>query len=335
MISTEKKKRGRKPKSDNIVKSENISDNIENQIIEENNDVTKDLEKVPKKRGRKPKGGKIIENIKPSINSEELKPNIILHLKCNSKDLDENLKDDHLESFTFSDNKINDLGYNFLKEKKENIINDSCSENNMNIIDYNSDLDNEDNSENLQKDIYKKLKELSINLHTNNIPDKKSSCFWCTYDFDNPPIFIPKHEINGSYHCYGCFCSLECACAFLMEENIDQASKFERYALLNYIYGKLYNFEKNIKPAPNPYYTLDKFYGNLSIQEYRKLLKTERLLLIVDKPLSRQLPELHEDNDDFLINNKVGINISRYKIKKGQNNQTKNSIMQDQFNKNI
>jgi hypothetical protein len=120
-----------------------------------------------------------------------------------------------------------------------------------------------------------------------------------------------------------------------MEENIDQASKFERYALLNYIYGKLYNFEKNIKPAPNPYYILDKFYGNLSIQEYRKLLKTERLLLIVDKPLSRQLPELHEDNDDFLINNKVGINISRYKIKKGQNNQTKNSIMQDQFNKHI
>ena len=334
MISTEKKKRGRKPKSDNIIKSENISDNIENEIIEENNNLIKDQEKIPKKRGRKPKGGKIIENIKPSLNSEELKPNIILHLKCNSKDLDENLKDDYLESYTFSDNKINDLGFNFLKEKKEITTNDSCCENNINNInniDDNSDVENE----NLQKDIFKKLKELSINLHTNNIPDKKSCCFWCTYDFDNPPIFIPKHEINGSYHCYGCFCSLECACAFLMEENIDQASKFERYALLNYIYGKLYNFEKNIKPAPNPYYTLDKFYGNLSIQEYRKLLKTERLLLIVDKPLSRQLPELHEDNDDFLINNKVGINISRYKIKKGQNNQTKNSIMQDQFNKNI
>ena len=44
------------------------------------------------------------------------------------------------------------------------------------------------------------------------------------------------------------------------------------------------NYDKNIKPAPNPYYTLDKFYGNLSIQQYRRLLKNERLLLVVDKP---------------------------------------------------
>ena len=322
MISTEKKKRGRKPKSENII----TSDNNINEIISTTNDIIIET-KIPKKRGRKPKGGKIIENIKPSISVQEIKPNIILHLKCNSKDLDYINKNQLLESYNFSDNKINNLAYNFIKEKNNYLV-DSVKEE-KNIISENND------PENSIKEIYKKLKDLSINLHTNNLPDKKSSCFWCTYDFDNPPIYIPKHEINGSYHCYGCFCSLECACAFLMEENIDQASKFERYALLNYVYGKLYNYEKNIKPAPNPYYTLDKFYGNLSIQEYRKLLKTERLLLIVDKPLSRQLPELHEDNDDFLINNKVGINISRYKIKKGQSNLSKSSIMQDQFNKDI
>ena len=315
MISTEKKKRGRKPKSENTITFDN---NVNDIIIDT---------KIPKKRGRKPKGGKIIENIKPSISVQEIKPNIIWHLKCNSKDLDYINKNQLLESYNFSDNKINNLAYNFIKEKNNYLV-DSVKEE-KNIISENND------PENSIKEIYKKLKDLSINLHTNNLPDKKSSCFWCTYDFDNPPIYIPKHEINGSYHCYGCFCSLECACAFLMEENIDQASKFERYALLNYVYGKLYNYEKNIKPAPNPYYTLDKFYGNLSIQEYRKLLKTERLLLIVDKPLSRQLPELHEDNDDFLINNKVGINISRYKIKKGQSNLSKSSIMQDQFNKDI
>ena len=38
-----------------------------------------------------------------------------------------------------------------------------------------------------------------------------------------------------------------------------------------------------------------KFYGNLSIQEYRKLLKSEHLLCVLDKPLTRVLPELHED----------------------------------------
>ena len=57
------------------------------------------------------------------------------------------------------------------------------------------------------------------------------------------------------------------------------------------------NYKKNIKPAPDPHYLLDKFFGNLTIQEYRKLLKTEHLLLVVDKPMTRVLPELFEDND--------------------------------------
>jgi hypothetical protein len=60
---------------------------------------------------------------------------------------------------------------------------------------------------------------------------------------------------------------------------------------------------------------LDKFYGNLTIQEYRALLKSERLFLIVDKPLTRILPEFHEDNDEFIINNKI-IPSNNYQIKK-------------------
>tara|TARA_B100001063_G_C16296504_1_gene326311 strand:- start:244 stop:507 length:264 start_codon:yes stop_codon:yes gene_type:complete len=50
---------------------------------------------------------------------------------------------------------------------------------------------------------------------------------------------------------------------------------------------------------------LDKFYGNLSIQEYRKLLQNERLILVVDKPLTRVLPELHEDNNEYIINKNI------------------------------
>ena len=50
---------------------------------------------------------------------------------------------------------------------------------------------------------------------------------------------------------------------------------------------------------------LEKYYGNLNIQEYRSLLRNDKLFLIVDKPLTRILPELHEDNDDFIINNKI------------------------------
>jgi hypothetical protein len=74
--------------------------------------------------------------------------------------------------------------------------------------------------------------------------------------------------------------------AYLMKESIDDSVKFERYHLLNQTYSKIYNYTRNIKPAPNPYYLLDKFYGNLSIQEYRKLLKTGHIL-VIDKPMTR------------------------------------------------
>ena len=165
------------------------------------------------------------------------------------------------------------------------------------------------------KDIWKKLKQLEHNLHHNNIRDKKSACFWCTYEFDNPPVYIPKHLMKGMYHVYGCFCSPECATAYLMKENLDTSTKFERYHLINYIYGKIYGYQKNVKPSPNPYYMLDKFYGNLSIQDYRALFKNERLFLIVDKPLTRILPELHDDNDEFIINNKI-IPSNTYQVKR-------------------
>ena len=39
--------------------------------------------------------------------------------------------------------------------------------------------------------------------------------------------------------------------------------------------------------------------GNLTIQEYRKLLHNERLLILIDKPLTIIYPELHEDNNEF------------------------------------
>jgi hypothetical protein len=157
----------------------------------------------------------------------------------------------------------------------------------------------EDHSDVNVKDMSAKLKQLKIQLYKNTLhSEKKSACFWCTYDFDNAPCYIPKYEMDGTIYGYGSFCRPECAVAYLMKEQIDDSTKFDRYHLLNQIYSKVYECKKNIKPAPDPHYLLDKFYGNLTIQEYRRLLKTEHLLLVVDKPLTRILPELHEDSDD-------------------------------------
>ena len=98
------------------------------------------------------------------------------------------------------------------------------------------DDDDESVCKDLHKEINKKLKQLEQNLHINNVGNKKSCCFWDTCEFDNPPIYIPKHFINGTYHVYGCFCSPECGVAYLMNEHIDSSTKFERYHMFNLIY---------------------------------------------------------------------------------------------------
>lgn len=71
----------------------------------------------------------------------------------------------------------------------------------------------------LEKRHIRKIRQLKFKLHNNDVSDKRSNCFWCTYPFDNPPIYIPKKERNGSIEVYGCFCSPECAVAYLKKSH--------------------------------------------------------------------------------------------------------------------
>ena len=308
------KKRGRKPKNQTPI-----------------NEATSEpsTPPAPKKRGRKPKGGKIISELKPIDNDSIVQHNVILHLKCNSNDLNnENVTQVLPESFQVSSQvKTETLEFNNIQDPLEN-----------EYVEVDSDDKNEDNNEELNsnismKHIWKKIKELQKIFYFNNVYSKKSACFWCTCEFDNPAIYIPKYQMNENYHVYGCFCSPECSVSFLMNENIDTSQKFERYQMLNYIYGKAYNYEKNIQPAPSPYYLLDKFFGNLSIQEYRKLLSNERLLIVIDKPLTRIFPEIHEENNDFISNkNSVVPSNTTFRIKKkGNTTNSKTSSLSKKF----
>ena len=96
-----------------------------------------------------------------------------------------------------------------------------------------------------ERDIWKKINQLKLSFHKSDICQnirgaQRSACFWCTCEFDSPAIYIPKSVLKDMYNVYGCFCSPECAAAFLMNESIDTSTKFERYHLLNSLYGKIY-----------------------------------------------------------------------------------------------
>jgi hypothetical protein len=376
MDNTEKKKRGRKKKSDINISQDITTPSIENiQIeleplpdvnadIDDNVEIDDTVEVCAKKRGRKPKGGKLVVKQQETVAKPQSVANVILHLKCSLNDLHEyndklnklvtdpmsynpnippaimTYNEDNTNFSKYdeiSDNENKKGSYAYEPDIASNSICRICIEKQKEtpITEY-----NEDDGVSNMKDINLKLKKLKINLYKNNLGDRKSACFWCTYEFDNHPCYIPKYEMDGTIFGYGSFCRPECAVAFLMKENIDDSTKFERYHLLNQIYSKVYNYKKNIKPAPNPFYLLEKYYGNMTIQEYRKMLKTEHMLLVIDKPLTRILPELHEDNEDIVLNIYGGskststVNNGVYKVKRQSEKPqgpSKTTIMRDKF----
>jgi hypothetical protein len=265
--------------------------------------------------------------------NEKIQYNCILHLKCSSKEIDKvsnniNFCDFNIEPFGLENSKNKSMKYNEINVEYKIKEGDNYIPNDITHKDLNL------------KEIWSKLRQLKFKLHKNNVIDKQSDCFWCTYGFSNPPIYIPKRDRNGVIEVYGCFCSPECAVSYLKNESIDTSTRWERYSMLNNIYCKIYNYEKNIKPAPNPFYTLDKYYGNLSIQEYRKLLLNDRLLLVVDKPLTKIMPELYEESHEnpLIYNNildnsfKSTKNNAKYRLQRKQKKETKKNIMQNKFN---
>lgn len=313
-----------------------------------------------KRRGRKPKGGKLIQKSFVENENAVQISNIILHLRCSLKDLvsyttklnpleynpnvppeimayDSQLNKRPFCAYELNTNEVTPPTLCDSVAYTESHVCIKCKSNEKKV-----DIDMDETNEVNEKDLNVKLKKLRINFYknANALSEKKSACFWCTYEFDNPACFIPKYEMNDEIVGYGSFCRPECAVGYLMRENLDDSTKFERYFILNQVYAKVYGFKKNIKPAPDPHFLLDKFYGNLSIQEYRKLLRTENILTIMEKPMTRILPEIHEDNDEFILNIYGGTkqipknNTGVYRVKRQSEKQqgpSKMDIMKDKF----
>lgn len=334
---TMEKKRGRKPKSSlETHQEESESLNQENEASEQ---------KIQKKRGRKPKGGKIVESPLNDNKEGQLLPNIIAHFKCNISDIENMLKNEALKypsvwysntSEEFQSSEDNKIEYAFLSgadlldEPVLKSYEKSITNNEQTIL-SNNDTD--------LSEVYRKLKELEVQFHNNDVNGKRSACFWDTCPFDTPAFYIPKLiDSDSTVKPYGSFCCLECALAYLESEDIDSSCKFERRQLLFHMYRGIINNRLSVKPAPNPRYTLDKFFGNLTIQEWRKLLKSDRMLLVVDKPLTPELPELHVESAERLIapGTMSGSEIAQYgkfKIRKNTPAPSKGAIVAQRFGK--
>ena len=223
---------------------------------------------APKKRGRKPKGGKVVKA--PTHDENVIVPaaNVILHLKCGTDDLK---SADFFSTKCYEYDPTDVSGKidpyeaqptgGFESVPMSNQVETKHSVSTDTVSNKNDDMDTV---------ITQKLRTLARDLHTNNISDKKAACFHCyvtstilqfSYQNMKSVTAITYTDVSAVLNVLQAI--------YFQQRDIDPSTRFERYALLNHIYCKIYDYKKNIKPAPDPHYTLDKFFGNLTIQEYR------------------------------------------------------------------
>lgn len=86
-----------------------------------------------------------------------------------------------------------------------------------------------------------------IVTESTNIP-----CWWCTYNFDTVPCFLPDKYSGGKYYVFGCFCSYNCATAYNL--NMSDYKVGDRYSLLKRMYNTTFNNYDDIPIAPERKY---------------------------------------------------------------------------------
>jgi hypothetical protein len=109
---------------------------------------------------------------------------------------------------------------------------------------------------------------ITVNKNKLNICEKTNiACWWCTYNFDTQPLFMPDHYKNGFYYVFGNFCSFACMISY--NGDMDDYRKSVRSALIKQLYCEIFQCdEMNIK-ASGPREILEKFGGIMTINKFR------------------------------------------------------------------
>ena len=108
-----------------------------------------------------------------------------------------------------------------------------------------------------------------------------AACMWCCHVFEHRPVVLPIRDTGEHLEVMGNFCSPECAVAYLFDMRQDSHTRWEQLSLLYRIYGEV--CKGNIHPAPARA-TLKLFGGVLSIEDYRRLLRSQKVLVDVHLP---------------------------------------------------
>jgi hypothetical protein len=139
-----------------------------------------------------------------------------------------------------------------------------------------------------------------MEIYTNGWPETSSyACWTCCHMFDTTPIGIPHMLVNQQFHCYGNFCSYNCAKRYLCPEEDDDiallqtstdrfitddlSDKKQLLELLCHLETGL-PFGACIEKSPKRL-MLRMFGGNMSIEEYRANSITNKKYHVFRSPM--------------------------------------------------
>ncbi len=272
------------------MESEDEIEKINSQDILNAIDLNKLNQVEKKKRGRPKKAQQMMSSvpkIKPNIlEKDDLEEEeIILHLPISKMELmNLNSNDISLNEITMCQDSSsqNEISESSEKEQYSTQHNDTYIKQLYSII-----KKLKDDNEELKKyliDItpmyFTEVKVYPIDLKLFDleqgkfIPTKTNiHCWWCTYQFDNLPTYLPEKYSENTFYVRGCFCSFNCAGAynFALQDN----NKWDRYSLLKLLYfminkdkiNSINDIEINIAGKKEQ---LEKYGGPKTIEEYRK-----------------------------------------------------------------
>lgn len=121
------------------------------------------------------------------------------------------------------------------------------------------------------KDAHKKLINLKLfDMNNGNTPivvDKTNiACWWCSYNFDTMPCFIPDRYVNGKFYVFGCFCTYSCALKY--NTDMKDYRVTTRTGLMKDLCNTIFGNTEMLTEAPEKE-ILQKFGGPMPIDEFR------------------------------------------------------------------
>lgn len=189
---------------------------------------------------------------------------------------------------------VEDAPNNIMPAGDENVYSELDLANGSDIISYSNILNSVDvlnkhsqfNTE-LLKSV---LNKISIESYS-----PQTACFWCCHTFNWTSAVLPVSydAYKNMYTCEGHFCSPECALAYNYADNvITDAMKWNRHALLGYLYSEMYT-TRTLSPAP-PRTLLRMFGGPLDIEQYREYTSGDNEIVLSGLPPVRmQFPTMN------------------------------------------